>query len=242
MSTINDEFLYIYSGLVGEEEILEILKKSIDNSSLRNQTYSLIVNTVKNKEYINMGYSYGWVSNPKLYYALTGKNTDGTERCETIDDPEWEPVIYQGINNNTSSDWGSIAECEDKKKCPQIKRYLKPLIYVDENISIIPSVIEKKQRTTNALFSLNIPSFVTKEILVDIFGKYNKDKKSKINNNLKYPIIKITKNKKNLTKNNCKITFSHLYPLTSCYVLNMVKKTNITHEGNNYLLFFSNSK
>ena len=61
----------------------------------------------------------------------------------------------------------------------------------------------------------------------------------KTRNKFTYPIVKIKK-KKNFKeeKRFCTITFSPLYKNTSSFLINLVKRVELEHEGQKTLLFF----
>ena len=58
-----------------------------------------------------------------------------------------------------------------------------------------------------------------------------------------YPIVKIKK-KKNFKgdKMFCTVTFSPLFKNTAAFLINLIKRVEVQHEGKKTLLFFSQSK
>lgn len=71
------------------------------------------VNLLVDKEGKSYGTAFVFITNPKVYYMIIGKNPDGTDRIEYVDDPSWEPpVVEEGAN---TSGWSSI-EKKPKKE------------------------------------------------------------------------------------------------------------------------------
>ena len=80
-----------------------------------------------------------------------------------------------------------------------------------------------------------------------MFSKYNRDDtvymEKKTRNRFTYPVVKIKK-KKNFREERrfCTVTFSPLFKNTATFLINLVKRIEVEHEGKKTLLFFSQSK
>jgi hypothetical protein len=69
------------------------------------------VNIITNKEDISFGLAFVYITNSEVYYMLFGKNKDGSERCEYIDDPKWiDPPRIRSNSNSTSTSLKLLAE------------------------------------------------------------------------------------------------------------------------------------
>lgn len=89
METISDKnTLYISFDLATEQQI----SACIDHAIKQLKTpCKFFLNLVKNKNGDTFKYAYVWVSNSKVYNALTGLNLDGSKRVKMIKDPKWTP-------------------------------------------------------------------------------------------------------------------------------------------------------
>lgn len=144
-----------------DDQILDTFKiflnKYIDKSGDKIEC-EYYVNILTNKEDISFGLAFVYISNSEVYYMLFGKNKDGSERVEYIDDPKWvnPPKITSTSHSslqlleekknslNTSGsllkfDWGVIMEADEEHEeyensiknrhiCPKIKVFLQPLM------------------------------------------------------------------------------------------------------------------
>lgn len=136
MSKYYDEHtLYVYVGLADEKQVNKCfldfmarfrtkLKKTLDTT--------FIINLVRNREGTSLGICYVWVKSPEIYNVLTGKNMDGTERYELIDDPNWQPTGVPSLTLDPNRSWADQVEEEEENTCPQIKRVLPPLLKIDD--------------------------------------------------------------------------------------------------------------
>ena len=270
MSKISEPgYLFIHSGILEKNQIEECLKDSInflsENFDKDFKNTEIDVNVVKNREGKKFGHTYAWVSNTSVFNALIGKNFDGSERIEMIEDEDWEPPEedYDTAVEKAGGSWAMMAEIADEYRCPLIRKNLDPLVtlpgikYTPEQeeevgtkigfLEIFDTKLTEKIGKLNTIFSDNIPEWVTEEILSKTFKKFNKDstiymdKKSR--NRFSYPIIKIKK-KKNFREERrfCTITFSPLYKNTASFLINLVKRVEIEDGGRKTLLFFSQSK
>lgn len=264
-------YLFIQSGILNEDQIEKCIKDAV---SYLSETYQLdfknfkyIINVVCNREGKKFGHTYVWVNDDRVYYALIGRNLDGTFRFEEVPDEDWtEPEEdYDEAIEAACGDWGDEAEIDERYTRPMIRKKLEPLVtlpaikYTEDQeieinnaskfgfLEIFETKITEKIGKLNTLFSSNIPDWVTEEILLGIFKKFNKDdivyteKKSK--KKFTYPIVKIKKKKNTREENKmCTITFSHLHRHTASFLINVVKRIKVSNGDKKTTLFFSQSK
>nr|QBK90650.1 MAG: hypothetical protein LCPAC104_01470 [Pithovirus LCPAC104] len=91
----NDNYLYIITGVAHKSQLKESLEKAIRRFGY---PCNYKINFVISKDRINgkesyCGYAYVWLSNTTVAYALTGRELNGSERVEYVDDPDWTPPI-----------------------------------------------------------------------------------------------------------------------------------------------------
>lgn len=273
MSKISESgYFFIHSGILEKEQIEEsfnccvrALASEIDKSF---EDTKFEINVVKNREGEKFGHSYAWVNNKYFFNALLGKNFDGSERFEWVEDEDWVPPegnMYDELAEIDDFDWLAADDIERKYQRPKKKVILEPIItlpaveYTEEQfkeiegksqygfMEIFEAKISRKTGKLNTLFSNDIPNWIDEKILMDYFKKFEKDdvthfdKKSK--KKFQYPIIKI-KSKKELreTRNFCTITFSTMNPNTASFLINVAKRVEFEKDGKKCLLFFSQSK
>lgn len=228
MSKVSEEgFLFIHSGVFDKEQIELNLKTCVKNLSKLTdiENFAYHVNVVENKDGVKYGHTYAWINNPKVYYALIGKNFDGTERVEFVPDETWSPPEkdYDDAIEEAeeSENWGLLGEVEAAYERPNIKIIKDPLIVppgikytetqkkkleIEEEvgfIEIFPArvTIRCEEQKINSFYSSCIPNWVTQDILYNFFKKFNKDTTIHIcprtKKKFSYPRISISKNKTN---------------------------------------------
>jgi hypothetical protein len=131
----NNNTIYLDSGVATEDQLRDVIDKSL-----------LRVEAKMNKKFPGMkkinvvmrnnkpvGYTYVWFTNSDIYFMLLGKNPDGSERVEYIDDPTWtkpdEP--FENVSFSPSKNWADLCEEEERYICPKIKKQLAPLMTLD---------------------------------------------------------------------------------------------------------------
>ena len=220
MSKVSEEgFLFIHSGIFDRKQIELNLRTCIKKLNI--DSCEIYVNVVENKDGMKYGHTYAWVSDTRIYNALIGKNLDGTDRIEMVDDESWEPPEddMDDMLEEAKDDWGLMMEIEDKYERPKVKVELEPLIvppgikYTDEQkkelevdedygfIEIYPArvTIRSEENKINAIYSSCLPEWVDQNVLYNLFSKFSKDKNQHVDPKTKkrfnYPKIVITKNK-----------------------------------------------
>lgn len=100
------------------------------------------VNLITDKQGNSFGIAFVYITNPMVYYMIIGKNPDGSDRIQYVDDPSWEPPEEGELTNssgwsslNESTNWADICDEEDeleikesRKICPKIPIQLEPLM------------------------------------------------------------------------------------------------------------------
>jgi len=216
---------------------------------------NLIVN--KNGEYY--GFGYVRVSNEEVYWMLLGRNPDGTERVIEYPDPNWSPPAKTEIleENVTEMSWFEIAQEEDKYIHPVIKEDLGPLMVIPgykydvtqykhlQEMAIVDGKDPSKVPTmgyfefsraytrdlepgkiSNVLCAKQIPDWIPAVAFKNIFRSYS------TSNNIEYPTISITDNKKD-----GRMIFITFDPFTkdAMFSLLMTRKVRIKHPDNSSL-------
>lgn len=236
-------YMFAYTYSLDEKDIEKIIYNEIEKLDPKYKDYILNINVVKNKHNIKLGYSYLYIDNEKLYYALTGFNLDGSKRLEKIE-TELE------IEDKKIEAWGdaledvkiTYKELEPLIVFPTLEldekdkiRYRLMDTTVDFNIFQARKYIDPIFK--NSLYARYVPHWITEKMVFDTFKIYEKDKQvhHKKGKNFNYPIVKI----KNNTIN---ITFSNLYPNTASFLVNMTKKVYFQHDEEASLIFFNQNK
>jgi hypothetical protein len=220
MSKVSEEgFLFIHSGIFDQEQIelnLSTCIKKLDVGPCE-----MYVNVVENREGLKYGHTYAWVSNPKVYYALIGKNFDGSDRVEMIEDEGWETPDedMDELIEEAGDDWALIGEIEERFERPMIQKELGPLIvppgikYTEKQkakmddddeygfIEIFPArvTIRTEEKKINSIYSSCLPNWVDEAFLFNLLKKFSRDKTQYVEPKTKkkfyYPKIVISKNK-----------------------------------------------
>ena len=104
-------YLFLQSGILDENQIEKCIKDSVaylsENHGLDFSKLDYVINVVKNREGKKFGHTYVWVNDDKLFYALIGKNFDGTESFEEVLDEDWEEPeeSYDDAIEAADGDW-----------------------------------------------------------------------------------------------------------------------------------------
>ena len=264
-------YLFIHSGPLEKDQVEKSIKGAIsylsENYDPSFEKTQIEVNVVKNKEGKKFGHTYAWVDYLPVFYALIGKNFNGSLRFNEIPDEDWEEPEedYSSALEKAEGDWGDEAEVEERYTRPMKRIPLEPLVtlpgikFTEEQekevnyeskigfLEIFETKISEKIGKMNTLYSGNIPEWVSEEMILDYFKKFEKDKvvymEKKSRNKFTYPIVKIkTKREVREVRRSCTITFSTMYKNTSSFLINMTKRVEFEKDGKKALLFFSQSK
>lgn len=269
MSKISEEgYLFIHSGILEKSQIEACFFSSIkylsENYDKEFESCKIEINVVTNKNNEKFGHTYGWVSDKRFYYALLGKNFDGSERFTYSPDEDWvEPEEdFDSAMQEVSGNWGEEDEIEESYNRPMKKVPMEPIItlpaikYTDsqkEKISdkseygfleVYEVKLTKKPEKLNSIFSNNIPEWVDEDILYNYFKKYSKDPITYIDKKTKkkfqYPMVKIKERRD--SQRYCVIYFSPIDINTASFLINMIKRVTFTKENKSEILFFSQNK
>lgn len=254
MATIRkDNFLYMYTGKLENDQISSLVRKGIDRyikstgKTLKERPYSLIVNAVENKGWEKQGFAFGWISDLGLFHALTGKNEDGSSRVEYIDDPDYDSEDDEEPDLSTLEDWGALASSGPQKVRVEHPHLIKIDSYVDEEgtartLDFFEASYKEKSGMKNEIYSYNIPKPITENFLRNVFQKFCTDNSvhfiKKQKKHVRYPIIEITNNG---AVRDCRIEFSPLDKNLAPFVLGITKKLCYGHHKHE-IIFFSQKK
>tara|TARA_Y100000592_G_C5446280_1_gene306175 strand:- start:818 stop:1621 length:804 start_codon:yes stop_codon:yes gene_type:complete len=251
-------FLKIDSGLLTHRQISVGLNRIINELNLQGSC-DFFINVVENKDNKKLGVSYLWVENPVLYNILLGRNKDGSERVEKIDDPDWvepERDYFEAMAEaEASGEWGLMGMVEDEYKPRKIDRKLPPLYTIfklkyskeqkdtseedEKEMEFFPMSIDIENPKFNSIYSTCIPNWVSEDMLYDFFKKFCKIKKHK---NKKYPIVEIKEDKnKKWSKEEtsiAKITFSNEEKYIAGFIIKLAKKVMLKDKKDRSHFFF----
>lgn len=167
MSRIHDNHtLYVNSGVATKEQLTAAIYASLKTASRnlgRPITTAFKVNVVIVRDNY-VGYSYVRVQNKEVYNMLIGRNPDGTERVQWLDDPNWTSSTSEPVESSTSS-WADMMDEEDEAKPPQIRQLLPPLMslppyrYDKEQLKHVTALLTEQQQKLSVDEPLKIPSF-----------------------------------------------------------------------------------
>lgn len=275
MSKITEEcFLKIDSGLLTHRQIstgvLKILNELNELIILNDKDSSIkdcdfFINVVENKEGEKFGLSYFWIKNKIVYNILLGKNIDGSDRIERIDDPDWkepERDYFEAMREaEESGEWGLMGMVEDQYKPNKINKQLPPLYtpvilkYSKEQrdksnedekmLEFFPMTvtIDADKPKFNSIYSTCIPKWVSEEMLYDFFKRFCRVTKYK---NKKYPIVDIKEDKnKKWSKEETsivKITFSNEEKYIAGFIMKLARKVVLKdNKDRSHFFFFTQS-
>jgi hypothetical protein len=214
-----------------------------------NKVCKYYINIVESKTGFRCAYIY--VTNKHVYYAIIGKNFDGSERIKYVDDPDFvEPEIpldealelYYKRDLSSCFNWADDTEqfedIQNKYICPKIKISEPVLIEIPNynlgcSIEFGPAYVKPvpKNYKHNVLVCFSIPKWITVENLKYHFAKFNTYKvPSDSIEKKKYPIISI-KHGPNPKGGNARITYHHSTN-DSHFALIFSKYVTITNKNN----------
>jgi hypothetical protein len=268
-------FLRIASGELDKKQIsdaLNVCVKKLKNVNKTIKKCDIYVNVVETKDKSKFGYSYAWVRNVQVYYALIGKNFDGTDRIKIIDDENW--VKPEGDMDDEidecGDDWGKMADVEQKYERPKIEIKEDPLVippgtkYSKAQIEILKEkkgddfggtigfleitpmyvTINPDEEKTNKLYSKDVKGWVTEEMLHNFFDKFvpNIDQAVKTKQNTSDPCIKINLDKRGYSS--VQISFSSTNKNIAYFLVKLLKKISLRNPETNEeeTIIFSQSR
>ncbi len=113
-SEIHDEHtLHVKCGPATHSQVRDMIHVALyEAKSKFGLDCNFLVNLVQKRTGESVGMAFVYLTNPKVYWMLLGKNEDGSERVYYIDDPTWVSPLEKGINVD---DWMTIPEPDMEK-------------------------------------------------------------------------------------------------------------------------------
>ena len=197
--------LFVETGVATEEQLsisLNLAIKEVEKKLGKKFPCCYKINLIqKNGTYCGIGYIR--VTNPEIYWMLTGRNPNGTPRIKEYVDPTWEKNNENNENNEECESWAEIAENEE---APIIREEYEPLMKLpgykynkkqiehlrkskpNEKITKMGyfkigraySNSVKSDRIENILYSRYVPEWIPNSVFKNIFKKYVTDKDIKL--------------------------------------------------------------
>jgi hypothetical protein len=266
--------LYIKSGVAYPHQVAQSLRNAVAEAS------KILGEPLETKFKINLivlrdnrpvGYGYIRLTNSKVYNILCGKNTDGSERYEEYEDPDWVAP-----EESESTDWADMMDDE----CPTIKKYLEPIVKLQgyklddkqktmlkdqmietakhdgtyregmtfeindfENFEVSSAFVYQVEDNLcdNILCARKIPTTINETMLKNFFTPYVSDSKTKVKRRQRGQMVQDTY--PFVTINNERIAFVTFDPKTNDaqFALLMTKKVEMNDAGKPVTLIFTHS-
>ena len=126
----NKHNIYVNTGLATQEQLqssVDVFKAELCKMFPKEgyEKCEIIVNLVTDMKGNSYKYAYVWVSDPKVYYILTGFNPDGSERFKEIKEEKKEDDFFDIDNLNLED---AFIEVTSKIKKPVIREPLPPIL------------------------------------------------------------------------------------------------------------------
>lgn len=136
------------------------------------------VNLLETRDGKSIGVAFVYLTNPAAYYLFLGKNADGSDRIQYVDDETWVPPV-SGETTNKSGwssvdqeiDWGDLS---DENDCPKIASQQEPLMVLPP-YKLSPEQIEQ-ERQNIIEDNLGKPDFDETLVKVSEEGYYGVDR------------------------------------------------------------------
>jgi hypothetical protein len=166
---MNSHNVYVVAGEATEQQLInstKIFKKQLCDM-FPDKGYDkceIIVNLVTDKDGNSFRHAYVWVSDPEVYYIMTGHNPDGSERFVIKDDEtknESEEINFDDM------DWSDMMSEEIKKETKvKIKEELPPILslpgyeYTPEQFERVKETLRSEAVSNNKPFDeTTVPKF-----------------------------------------------------------------------------------
>lgn len=180
------------------------------------------ISLVEDRNGQSFGYAYAWFENEAILNLLLGKNADGSDRFEMVDDPAWKPTELTDAQRLTTS-W---ADQDEADVCPKIRQELAPLVKLEsynpnslqirqyEATRVKPSVRPGELKITetrfdtqkegvkhepNTLFIARLHESLTKEDVHTYLHRFVSDREKCVQRKgrgaEKYPLVHVTQNR-----------------------------------------------
>lgn len=235
----NNNILYIKTGIAHVHQLQSSFDKVIKQLAV---ICHININLVQRHTGEYLGYAFVYVSNPAVYYALLGKNLDGTERIEYINVPQ-EIIKNDSTFSVQSTSWADIAD--EITSNTKIKTHLPPLAILEPYIHDEQQISHTQQ--TEGIFEC-FPAFVKEyeddplencklyvselpnmpdkslEYLYELFAPYAVTVSEKENKKIHFPRIEIRTSD---TFCYAIVTYAHAYD--AAFALLMLQKMRIKY-------------
>lgn len=134
----NNHFINMKTGVATVPQIKEVLNRAIRQAEIklgRSLKTSYKITLVSDIHGNIFGYGYAWVTNHEVFNVLVGRNPDGTERVDYIQDPKWVPPTEEEIlafESAPISNWADAAIMSDQLyDPPKIKVQLPAIVELE---------------------------------------------------------------------------------------------------------------
>ena len=127
----NEHNVYVDTGLATQDQLqtsVNVFKDELVKLFPKNgyEKCEFIVNLVTDLNGHSYRYAYIWVSDPRVYYIMTGYNPDGSERYEEEDDDKDKKSSE--IFDLDSLNFEDVFKAEADMKKPKIRKPLAPIL------------------------------------------------------------------------------------------------------------------
>jgi len=254
----NNTTLYVNTGVAHHYQIEEIFNTVIEKAKSMPHVFGddfecdVYVNLVRTHKGQYMGYAFVDISNPAVYYALIGCETDGTERVEYISDPNWTPPTIS-TQNTTPVSWADVEDDDyvSTPSAPKIRCELPSLLQLPEykydeqqkvhlkttekygNVSISPAFITPGVNDDHddcKLYVSDVPANDT-DFLQAIFARYARASSYREDDKCYYPKIQIRKNLKDSDQEKYYAIIEYAHSYDAAFALIMLQKILAKYNG-----------
>ena len=148
VSRYSDEHtLYVISGAARNEDLKSTILRAIkfyEKTSGRRYRCEVLANLICDREGLPYGFGYLYLSNPKVYHMLLGKNPDGSERTEVVEKDLGYIAFSEDMNIDDIPwfDWADAAEEIEIRDLPPLMT-LSSFYYRPEQKEQIKKLVEK---------------------------------------------------------------------------------------------------
>lgn len=152
--------LYICHPKLTKEELRTLLSNYAQDLynllEIPNQELGIFVNAIYNKNSVNTGIAFVYCKDSKVYYAILGRNVDGTKRVDVKYLPNPNPI--------RSENWA-----DDEEDIIEIKEKLPPLLPLPTSdkgpLKIAAAIVEEpdENKEFNVLICREFPTCMVKE-------------------------------------------------------------------------------
>lgn len=199
------------------------------------------INRITNKKGLPLGKAFIYFSNKEMYHIFIGNNPDGTRKTIRIINPFYDKDVK--IENVKIRDFD--LNTPEFIEIPHQPNFIKPCILLDQKQAtflgrgyieprISPCALRplKNSNDNNILFCRSVPSWITEEIIKDIFVFYVKDPLDVIEG---YPVISF---RDRGNDRSVRVTFKE-GTKDSMFALVMNRKVKTSFDGKEFSMIFS---